>query len=100
MRFRGRITNVFDFPGQEGLAVVLTEIEGMPAVGMSVRLFGRRARILELGRNSTDGQPVSRRDCLTGREVAPYGGVLVEWEGKRPKATRDDPQWLEEEPDT
>ncbi|MFA3917560.1 hypothetical protein AB1E33_11285 [Ruegeria sp. 2012CJ15-1] len=62
---------------------MLTHIEGLPVVGMTIYVAGVFGTIKELGRNSTDRQVVSSRDCLTGRPCASYGSILVEWnEGK------------------
>ncbi|WP_044006418.1 hypothetical protein [Jannaschia sp. CCS1] len=64
----------------------MSEIEGMPTVGDLVRAGGGAGRIVELGRNSTDGQVVSTRACLTGKEVAPYGGIVVVWRAQPTQA--------------
>lgn len=96
MRFRGRITNLFVIQ-DKGLVVMMTEIEGFPVVGQKVRLLGVQTSVKALGENSTDGQPVSTRSCLTGQQVPPYGGVMVEWEGPVPRLTAGDSEWLEEE---
>lgn len=65
-------------PGK-GLVLMLTEVEGAPSIGMTVDFLGGHRAIVDIGKNSTDGQPVSTRDCLTGRTVAPYGAILLNW---------------------
>ena len=94
--FRGRVTNVFAI-GDRGTALMLTEIEGRPEVGMTLRVGKRRCLVIELGRNSTDGEVVSTRACLTGRPVAPYGAVAVAWtDGAGHSAPRAG-EWAREE---
>ena len=75
-RFRGRVEDVFTV--DTGTALFLTEVEGMPREGLLVRLGDRVRSVLTVGRNTTDGQPVSFRDCLTGKPVSGYGHVLVD----------------------
>ena len=78
--FRGFIEDAFVLK-DKGVAVMLTHVEGMPAVGMRVPVGDQIVTILELGRNSTDGQAVSHRSCLTGKPVPGYGSVLMDWKG-------------------
>lgn len=79
VQFRGLIEDALLLSKKPGTALVLSHIEGMPKVGMQVSVSGKFAEIKELGRNSTDGQPVSTRSCLTGQPCEPYGSILVEW---------------------
>lgn len=81
--YRGKIEDYFMVPGK-GLFVMLTEVEGAPKIGMVVDFLGGHRTIKDVGRNSTDGQPVSTRDCLTGRPTAPYGGIVLEWADTQP----------------
>lgn len=76
-RFTGLIKDAFDLPTRDGIALMLTHIEGTPEVGMQVIVGGKVCSVLALGRNSTDGQIVSTRDCLTGKTVPAYGSILV-----------------------
>lgn len=92
-RFSGKIEDVFRIKGH--LAIMLTGIEGMPKVGMTVRIGDCVRTILELGRNSTDHKPISTRDCLTGRPVPPYGSILIEDMANTP----DRGCWIEEHDD-
>ena len=96
-RFRGQIEDVFKIPSKEGFVFKLTNIEGHPEVGMSISVGGKTRRIVELGRNSTDGKHVSERSCLTGRPCAPYGGILVDWPGHFSEAKALRLQWVSEE---
>ncbi len=48
---------------------------------MRLNISGYECTLTEVGRNTTDGQAVSSRDCLTGKPVAPYGHILIEWNG-------------------
>jgi hypothetical protein len=91
IKCRGKINNVFVLP-VPGLVLNLTEIEGHPKVGEMVQVGSKCCKILELGRNSTDGRAVSTRSCLTGRTVAPYGAIRVEWDGPKPKDLRG--EWV------
>lgn len=81
--FRGEITDAFVIP-DHGLALILNKIEGAPESGMAVQIGKKTTRVKALGRNSTDGQAVSTRSCLTGRTVAAYGGIVVDWDGALP----------------
>ena len=83
--FQGRIDGVFVIPNRyDVLALSLTEIEGVSEVGQIACFKGERRKILELGRNSTDGKTISTRSCLTGQPVAPYEMIGIEWDGARP----------------
>ena len=84
MEFRGRITDVFELPNGR-VILQMTEIEGLPDVGMSLRWEGGQCEIRELGLNGTDGMAVSTRSCLTGHPVPPYGAVGVALTGARPQ---------------
>ena len=95
-QFRGLIENAFELP-QHGVFLMLNKIEGMPKVGMRVHVLEHRCRITALGRNSTDGQAVSTRACLTGLPTDPYGGVCVEWEAEAPAINELHKCWAEEE---
>ena len=75
----------------------LTEIEGRPEVGMKLRVGERRCAVIELGRNSTDGQVVSTRACLTGRPVAPYGAVCVAWTDGAARPVPRAGEWAQED---
>ncbi len=80
MRFRGQIQSVHMFPDHKALVLTLTNIESTPEVGgMFIRLMGETKKIIELGRNSTDGNAVSYRDCLTGKPVPAYGSIGIDW---------------------
>ncbi len=76
--FSGVVSNFFELKGK-GLFVQLTDVEGLPEKDMIVMFYGELATITEVGRNSTDGQAVSTRSCLTGQPVTPYGSVLLDW---------------------
>ncbi|MEJ8560992.1 hypothetical protein QTO30_06990 [Yoonia sp. GPGPB17] len=89
--FRGQIEDWFNIP-KPRFGLMLTRIEGMPKVGMRVQIEGCFGTILELGRNSTDGQPVSYRDCVSGMPCAAYGSILVELSEYQPERG----QWVEE----
>ncbi len=78
MSFRGKVQDCFELKGK-GLVVMLTEVEGAPAIGTLVDFLGGHRRIVDVGRTSTDGQVVSTRDCLTGRPTAPYCTIGLEW---------------------
>lgn len=77
---------------------MLTQIEGMPVKGMHVSIAGRDLLIMEVGKNSTDGEPVSSRSCLTGKTVPPYGSVFVEWLPPYPEGASLHRKWIEEQP--
>ncbi|MEL7115686.1 MAG: hypothetical protein AAGP08_08850, partial [Pseudomonadota bacterium] len=81
--FRGIVSDYFVMPGK-GLIVMLTEVEGMPKIGSVVDFLGGHLTILEVAKNSTDGQFVSTRDCLTGQPVAPYSTIVLKWPADRP----------------
>lgn len=81
--FAGRVTDMFAL-NDKGFVLQLTEVEGCPARGMKLDIGPKRCRVIEAGRISADGQPVSTRSCLTGQPVPPYGAVLVEWIGAVP----------------
>ncbi len=89
--FRGQISGFFAHP-KNGLILMLTNIEGNPRVGMQVLVNAKPAIITELGQNSTDGQPVSTRSCLTGQPCPPYGLIVVEIDGAKPA----NKTWVEE----
>ncbi|MDD9729972.1 hypothetical protein PVW46_08630 [Mameliella sp. AT18] len=91
MKFRGQVEDCFLLV-EKGLAVMLNRIEGMPKTGMRVCIGETETRIIDVGRNSTDGQPVSTRDCLTGRTCSPYGFILIDFLEQRPKRG----VWVEE----
>ena len=97
MRFRGQIQGIHLFPQQNALMLSLTRIESTPEIGMFVRFLGRTHKIVELGRNSTDGKVVSHRSCLTGAPVSAYGSICIDW----PEASVDKEEmfgeWVEEE---
>ena len=95
MGFRGRISDYFPLKAQDGLALMLTHVQGRPAIGMALSLAGRRVSILDVGQNSADGLPVSTRACLTGKSVAAYGGIFVDWAPPYPKNTLHK-IWVEE----
>ncbi len=99
MRFRGRIEDAFPLRGKMGLALMLTHMEGMPEKGMRVSIAGRDLNIVDVGRNTTDGKPVSTRDCLTGKAVPPYGSIFVDWLPPYPERTSLHRQWIEEQPE-
>ena len=81
--FRGIVQDWFTMPSK-GLVVMLTEVEGEPAIGSIVSFLGGHLRIIEVGKNSTDGKAVSTRDCLTGRTVAPYAAICLDWPENTP----------------
>lgn len=97
MRFRGQIQTVHLLPDHKALVLVLTNIEGMPEVGMFVNLLGETKKIIELGRNSTDGKAVSYRDCLTGQPIPAYGSICVDWSGLYVEKAAMHDQWVQEE---
>lgn len=76
--FRGSVQDCFEVPGR-GLVVMLTEVDGEPSIGTVVGFLGGHRTIVGIGDNGTDGQPISTRDCLTGRTVPPYCAVVLEW---------------------
>lgn len=82
-----------------GLALMLTHIEGMPAKGMRVSIAGRDLLIMDVGRNSADGKPVSTRSCLTGETVPPYGSIFVDWQPPYPEGASLHRNWIEEQPE-
>ncbi|MEO0378916.1 MAG: hypothetical protein AAF252_01520 [Pseudomonadota bacterium] len=75
--FRARIADAFLLK-EKGLVLQLTDIEGMPVEGQEVFFGDTGSRVIALGTNGTDKQPVSFRDCLTGQTVPAYGSILVE----------------------
>ncbi|WP_238367069.1 hypothetical protein [Mesobacterium pallidum] len=89
---RGFIEDAFVLKGK-GVAVMLTHVEGMPEVAMRVMVGDHVLTILALGQNSTDGQAVSHRPCLTGKPGPGYGGVVVDWPGNPRDIAR---QWVED----
>lgn len=86
MTFSAAIKDALTFKSKPGLALMVSNVKGMPAVGMALALLGKCAEVLELGRTSTDGQPVSFRSCLTGKPTPGCGSLFVSWEG--PPLTR------------
>ena len=96
MRFRGRIDDAFPLKGKDGLVLTLNHIEGMPERGMVLSLAGRRVCIVDVGTNSTDGQAVSTRSCLTGESVPAYGSVFVDWALPYPERAELHQEWVEE----
>lgn len=97
MKFRGRIEDAFPLSGKEGLALMLTHVEGIPVAGMQISLADRKLQIVEVGKNSTDSKPVSTRSCLTGKTVAPYSGVFVNWRPPYPDRSALCGVWVEGE---
>jgi hypothetical protein len=91
-RFGGQIDASF-VDANRGIGIVLTHVKGMPRVGIQVRISPRIASVLEIGRNSTDGQSVSTHACLRGLPTAPYGTILVDRDGAMPERL----VWFEEE---
>jgi hypothetical protein len=91
-RFRGQIDNCHGI-GKPGLVLMLRHVEGMPEPGMTISIAGQTARIIAVGKNATDGKPVSNRSCLTGKPTAPYGSIFVEWTGEWPSRL----EWVQEE---
>ena len=81
--FHGTITDCFEMRGK-GLVVMLTDVEGEPQIGGVVEFFGGHLTIVDVGQNLTDDRTVSTRSCLTGKKVAPYCTVLLEWPEGRP----------------
>ncbi len=96
-RFAGYVEDVLSLRHKDGLVLMLTGIENHPEVGMTVRVGEHIGSISELGRNSTDGQAVSYRSCLTGKPCSPYGSILVEWSGESPETNSLVRQWVKEE---
>ena len=82
MALKGQIYDAFDIP------------ERGTVLQLCVGEF--RCQIVELGRNSTVGQIVSDRSCLTGETVAPYCAVAVTWEDRRPSTAEIYRQWVSE----
>lgn len=76
MSFQAVVTDVFVM-GDDRVVVLMTQIDGSPAVGDVLTIAGMAGCVVEVRRSSTDGKAVSTRACLTGAEVAPYGSVLV-----------------------
>lgn len=99
MGFRGLIEDAFSLKDRKGLVLMLTHVEGMPQVDMPVRIAGRKTQILDIGRDSTDGQPVSTRTCLTGKPVPAYGSIFVGWTPPCPDTPALRGQWVQEEQD-
>lgn len=97
MRFRGQIQDAFMFRERKGLVLSLTNIEGLPEIGMHVSILGEIRKIIEIGRNSTDGNAVSYRSCLTGQPVPAYGSIGVDWNESDVDAIGLRDQWVEEE---
>lgn len=95
-RFREQIVGAFEIPNQ-GLCLSLNHIDGLPQVDMHNRVGNRLCKIIALGRNSTDGQAVSMRDCLTGRPTPAYGSIVVEWIGSEPTTGEIYKLWVSEE---
>ena len=79
MAFSGKIEDAFRLQ-DKGVVLMLTDVEGSPEEGLILELQNRLVKVLAVGKNSTDGKPVSTRNCLTGQPTAPYGSVLVDWE--------------------
>ena len=75
--YRGEIEHVFAVPGT-GLVLMLTKVEGLPREGMDVLVAGKRHQIKAVATNSTDGQPVSNRNCLTLEPTDPYGAIVLD----------------------
>ncbi|MFY0682515.1 MAG: hypothetical protein JXR13_18225 [Thalassovita sp.] len=96
MAFRGQIQDVLPMRQGSGLVLMLTNIEGALAKGMQVQLLDQETKITELGRNSTDGKPVSTRSCLTGKPCAPYGAIALDWQGPQPAAQTLVGQWVQQ----
>lgn len=96
-RFFGYVEDVLSLRHKDGLALMLTGIESHPEVGMTIKVGDHIGSIAELGRNSTDGQAVSHRDCLTGKPCSPYGSIFVEWSGETPETNSLVGQWVKEE---
>ncbi|MVO15846.1 hypothetical protein [Parasedimentitalea huanghaiensis] len=96
MRFRGLIQDAFQHNDKKGLVLTLNHVEGVPQVDMTVHIARQKTQILDIGRNSTDGQPVSTRACLTGKPVPAYGSILVDWAPANPDFRALRSQWVEE----
>lgn len=95
-RFRGQVDDFFAI-ADRGLSLSLTNIDGMPRAGIILQEGERLCKVLELGRNSTDGQPVSYRNCLTGAPTPAYGNVLIEWHDELPEPGEFRKMWVVEE---
>ena len=81
--FRGKITDMFTLQNK-GDVLQFTGVRDEPAKGMTLTIADLSCRVLEVGKNFTDGQIVFDRSCLTGEKIDPYCLVLVEWTGPRP----------------
>ncbi|NIZ59473.1 hypothetical protein DL239_00625 [Sedimentitalea sp. CY04] len=95
--FRGLIQDAFHLQNEAGVALSLTQVEGIPEIGMMVSVAGQPATIRDFGHNSTDGQVISSRSCLTGEPCSPYGGIFVEWNKNTPAPEDLCKQWVQEE---
>jgi len=84
MTFTAAIKDALTFKSKPGLALLVSNVKGMPAVSMALVVLGKCVEVFELGRNSTDGQPVSFRSCLAGKPTPGYGSIFVNWEGPPP----------------
>ncbi|PSL21869.1 hypothetical protein [Shimia abyssi] len=75
--FKGKIEDIWHIP-DKGVVLHLNQVEGTPEVGMQVSVAGQTAKIIELGKNSTDGKTISDRSCLTGQPTSGYGAILTD----------------------
>jgi hypothetical protein len=96
-RFRGFVEDAFELAEMKGLVLQLAQVEGLPEVGMKVSLGGRTCCIAGIGTNSTDGQIVSHRSCLTGKPVPPYCTVLLAWDGRDINVRGLNREWVVED---
>ncbi|WP_299370248.1 hypothetical protein [uncultured Tateyamaria sp.] len=96
--FRGKITDMFTLQ-DKGHVPQFTQVVGEPAKGMTLTIAHLSSRVLEVGKNFTDGQVVSDRSCLTGQTIAPYCVALVEWAGARPDPKTVCGSWAEGDTD-
>ena len=83
--FRGRVEDCFELPGK-GLAVMLTEVEGIPQTGTIVEFLGGHRAIVDVHRNK-EGQAIFTPACLPGQKVAPHCTILLEWNSNVPAPT-------------
>ena len=93
--FQGQITDCFEMPGK-GLVVMLTDVQGTPTIGALVDFLGGHRTIVDIGRATPDGQPVTTRDRVTGQEVPPQGAVVLEWSPETPAPKGIRGAWVKE----
>jgi hypothetical protein len=103
MTFSGKLTDAIAL-ADRGFVLAIADVTGEPKAGdlFLCRFADGRAstgKVLDPGPHGGSGKAVADRSCLTGRPVAPYANILVDWPSDT-TVTKDDLPAIVESKDT